>query len=685
MKTLIIDNYDSFTYNLYQLVGSVLGEAPVVRTNDQLSWDEFLELSPNFVILSPGPGRPDIERDFGICRRVLLESEVPVLGVCLGHQGLGQVYGGRVVAAPEPMHGRTSIIQHDGSDIFAGIPQGLHAVRYHSLIVATPVPDCLRVTAWTEDGLVMGLAHKDRPLWGVQFHPESIATEHGERLMRNFLGIAEGAVKRQTSKARVNPPARTSWKVFSRRLAGVPDPETTFCSLFGTDSPAFWLDSSDSERSRFSFMGTGTLVPETPALFDYLRHQIYDRACAAPELPFDFVGGFVGYLGYEMKALCGGAALHRSSVPDWQLMFVDRFVAFDRLHQTVYLVYAGPAADFAAAKSWLDALEERFEEKLQAGLSKPAAPEAAEAPAAGGPPVFTLEQSRAEYLSSIEECLRLIREGESYEVCLTNRLRAATSVDPLAYYRVLRRMNPAPHSAFLRFPEVSVACSSPERFLRVDRAGNAESRPIKGTARRGANAEEDEQLKQGLHTSVKTRAENLMIVDLLRNDLGRVCEIGSVRAPQMMEVETYSSLHQLVSIVRGRLRAGATAVDCLRAAFPGGSMTGAPKIRTMEILDRLERSARGIYSGTIGFLSLNGAADLNIVIRTAVFASGEVSIGIGGAIVALSDPEAEFEEAVLKGRRLMDAFTGFREVNGPREKSFQESMADPKQPERPLP
>jgi para-aminobenzoate synthetase len=647
----------------------------MVRANDQLSWDEYLELAPNFVILSPGPGRPEVERDFGICRRVLLESTVPVLGVCLGHQGLGQVFGGRVVAAPEPMHGRTSAIHHDGSGIFSGIPQGFDAVRYHSLVVATPAPECLRVTAWTDDGLVMGLAHKDRPLWGVQFHPESIATEHGERLIRNFLGAAPVTKEGQKPKARVNPPARTSWKVFSRRLAGFPDPEAAFCSLFGTDCPAFWLDSSDSERSRFSFMGAATLVPDVPVLFDYLKHQIYDRACAAPELPFAFVGGFVGYLGYEMKALCGGAAAHRSPVPDWRLMFVDRFVAFDRLEQTVYLVYAAPAGDSAAAKSWLDDLEKKF----RTGFSEPPA---TLLPAA--PPEFKLEQPREEYLSSIEECLRLIREGESYEVCLTNRLRAVTDVDPLEYYRTLRRVNPAPYSAFLRFQEVSAACSSPERFLKVDRAGNAESRPIKGTARRGANAEEDEQLKDALRKGVKTRAENLMIVDLLRNDLGRVCEIGSVHAPQMMEVETYSSLHQLVSTVRGRLRAGATAVDCLRAAFPGGSMTGAPKIRTMEILDRLEHSARGIYSGTIGFFSLNGGAELNIVIRTAVFAAGEVSIGIGGAIVALSDPEAEFEEAMLKGRRLVGAFTGCREESGPQARSSRESTADPRQPGRPL-
>jgi para-aminobenzoate synthetase len=264
-----------------------------------------------------------------------------------------------------------------------------------------------------------------------------------------------------------------------------------------------------------------------------------------------------------------------------------------------------------------------------------------------GSVAFSLGRSREGYREDIEACKRWLRAGDSYEICLTNRITAETDAEPLDLYRALRRANPAPFGAYLRFGELAVLSSSPERFLAVDRDRWAESRPIKGTARRSAEPAEDARLAAALAGGEKFRAENVTIVDLMRNDLGRVCEVGSVSVPELMGVESYETVHQLVSSVRGRLRHGLGAADAVRACFPPGSMTGAPKKRTVEILDELEGAARGVYSGAIGWLGLGGACDLSVAIRTIVLDRGRATIGAGGAIVVDSDPDLEIEEMLL--------------------------------------
>jgi para-aminobenzoate synthetase component 1 len=247
-----------------------------------------------------------------------------------------------------------------------------------------------------------------------------------------------------------------------------------------------------------------------------------------------------------------------------------------------------------------------------------------------------------------------IRDGDCYQVNLARRFAAPVAGHPWTLYRRLRRHNPGAHSAYVAFPGGAVLSSSPERFLRL-RDGVAETRPIKGTAPRGATPEEDARLAAGLAASAKDRAENVMIVDLLRNDLGRTCLPGSIHVPELFAVERYAAVHHLVSTVRGTLAPGEDALSLLRGCFPGGSITGAPKVRAMEIIEELEPHRRGVYCGAIGYLGVDGAMDTNIAIRTLVVSGGSVRFWSGGGIVADSDPQAELAETEHKAAALRRA------------------------------
>lgn len=425
------------------------------------------------------------------------------------------------------------------------------------------------------------------------------------------------------------------------------DPERVFTRIYEASENAFWLDSSRiGEGARFSFMGddSGPLgktvfhrVGEEESIFDRLTGELERlKPTTAPKLPFDFQCGFAGWLGYELKAECGGDAAHASSLPDAAFVFAGRMIAFDHAAGHTYLLSLADPGD-EEAETWIETTERRL----------------AELPSVEPLPVgdrveLRLARSREPYLEEIAACKRLLAEGETYEVCLTNAVLADAAPDPLALYRALRRVNPAPFSSYLRFGDAAVLSSSPERFLRVGRDRWVEAKPIKGTSRRGATPAEDVQLAERLRGDEKNRAENLMIADLLRNDLGRVCEIGTVHVPDLMQVESYETVHQLVTTVRGLLREELQPVDCIRACFPPGSMTGAPKLRTMRILDELEGEARGPYSGAIGYFGLGGGCDLSVAIRTIVLDGETARIGAGGAIVTMSDPEDEYAEMLLK-------------------------------------
>ena len=258
------------------------------------------------------------------------------------------------------------------------------------------------------------------------------------------------------------------------------------------------------------------------------------------------------------------------------------------------------------------------------------------------------------YVNAVARARQYIIDGDIFEVNISQRFQTMLTIPPWELYLRLRNINPAPFAAYLDFGDVTVVSSSPERFLRVE-GDYVETRPIKGTVRRGRTPEEDSERVSELLGSIKDHAENMMIVDLERNDLGRICRYGTVKVTELAILETFPTVHHLTSTVVGRLREGKTAMDLLKVAFPGGSITGAPKIRSMEIIDELEPTRRSVYTGSIGYFGFNSNMDTNIVIRTFIIKGNKAYFQVGGAVVYDSDPEAEYRETIDKGRALINA------------------------------
>ncbi|HEX4754104.1 MAG TPA: aminodeoxychorismate synthase component I [Solirubrobacterales bacterium] len=386
------------------------------------------------------------------------------------------------------------------------------------------------------------------------------------------------------------------------------------------------------------------------SIFDLLRRRLSERRVES-ELPFDFAGGYVGYFGYGLKSGLGSPNRLEASTPDACFMAATRIVVFDhRASQAFAIGLVPPGISRREVTAKVDALCRRLERVPEFRGSRPAVEvDSYDAEFVG------LALDRSAYLEAVAVAQRELHAGESYELCLTNRLSLAVgTTDPFEIFVRQRNLNPAPYGAFLRFGDLTILSSSPERFLRISPGGEVEARPVKGTRARGVGSEEDEGLREELRASAKDRAENLMIVDLLRNDLSRVCEVGSVTVDDLFGLETHPHVHQLVSTIRGRLRDDHDPLSCVEACFPGGSMTGAPKLRSMQILERLEPEPRGIYSGALGYLGLGGGIDLSIVIRTAVLRDGVATVGSGGAVTVRSDPEEEWREMLVKAQPLLD-------------------------------
>jgi aminodeoxychorismate synthase component I len=402
--------------------------------------------------------------------------------------------------------------------------------------------------------------------------------------------------------------------------------------------------------------------------FELLRRLLAPAPEESPEHAPPFCGGALGVFGYELGWLFEALPPPPPDdvgLPDLALLFVDRVLAFDHLDRRLFACGLGFGASASEARAnaatAARVLRERVTPHLDAAPHAPAVSTGLATPDLDALDALasTLDLAcgfdAAGYAKTVGRILDEIGEGNVYQACLTQRLETPWRGDAFALHATLRRLSPAPFAACLSLPGATVVSSSPERFLRVGGDRTVESRPIKGTRPRGRDAAEDARLRAELASSEKDLAENVMIVDLVRNDLGRVCEIGSVHVPELRAVERYATVFQMVSTIRGRLRRECDALDAVAAAFPPGSMTGAPKIAALSLLARLEPCRRGFYSGALGWLDARGGADLSVLIRAAILREGRAFVHVGGGVVADSDPHGEWRESMDKARALLAA------------------------------
>lgn len=669
----ILDNYDSFTYNLYQYFNEI-GETVIVRRPSECTLTDIENLAPLLIVISPGPCTPS---EAGLALDIIqsFQGRIPILGVCLGHQAIGQVFGGNVTRAKTPMHGKTSLIHHDGQGVFKGLPNPLRVTRYHSLALErASLPAELEITAESEDGEIMGIRHRNLPLEGVQFHPEAILTEVGHELLRNAIDNARfWQETHQPSPWQIRP--------FNSHLL----PHQILEAFRDTTLP-FFLDSGQNYPGlgEFSFLGA---FPFLEATAYKNRLELYrpetgtrevlplgalgglgqlDELWMRYRLPcgtaYPFSGGAVGFFSYDLNSALENLpqrAKDDLELPYWRFAWYDGIVAYDHNKGTYALIACGIQENGECSSALADSRLERLERLLEDFQTK-----------AGGSDRDRLnvqfsgtfnpihpEVSREQYLSDLASVIRYIYAGDIYQANLSQRFTMPWEGDPWELYLRLHMQNPAPFAAFLPYEDFQVLCSSPERFVRI-RKGTIETRPIKGTRPRGKSDYEDKALANDLWQSNKDRAELTMIVDLERNDLGKIARFGSVKVPDLIRLEKYPTVWHLVSTITAELHDTPSPSTLIKAVFPGGSITGAPKIRAMEIIEELEPFKRGLYTGSIGYFGFDGSWDLNIVIRTILLKNGTAYVHAGGGITADSDPQSEYMETLDKGAALFKALGG---------------------------
>lgn len=433
-------------------------------------------------------------------------------------------------------------------------------------------------------------------------------------------------------------------------------------TIFKDEKDSFILDSAmdKNKLGRYSFISSNPFKTlkyknskENP--LDALQSEL-NKYKVKNNTDLPFIGGAVGYLSYNLGNYIENlqeSAKDDLNVYDLYFGFYDYVIVVDHLKEKTYI--ATPNLDVKKEENIVSNIENRINEAEIKGIN-PICYEERDVP----PTKLQSNFTKKGFENSVEKVRQYIRSGDIYQANLTQRFSGKTTLSSYELYRDLRRISPAPFGAYLNFDDFNILSNSPERFIKcIDR--KLETRPIKGTRPRGKNKEEDLKLQEELKNSEKDRAELLMIVDLERNDIGKISKIGSVKVPELFVIEPYANVNHLVATVVGELDEDKGVVDVIKGTFPGGSITGAPKIRAMEIIDELEPTKRNVYTGSIGYIGFNGDMDLNIAIRTIIKKEDDVYFQVGGGMTWGSDPSEEYQETLDKAQSIMKALRGYYE------------------------
>lgn len=677
LKVLIIDNYDSYTHILSNYVWYVSGNKPIILKNDSITIEDVKLLDFDCIILSPGPGKPSRNKDVGICEEIINEyKHLPILGICLGHQLLALKNGATIVRLDKPKHGHLSKLKITKShELLSNIEDQGDIMRYHSLTIDTNSNlDNIEILARSnDDDAIMAIKIKNRPHYGIQYHPESIGTKNGIKIIENFIAISKSYTATKTKKLH-----SLHFKSRDLNLANI----DFFDKTYKESDFSFWLD-SNRDDNKISLLGEADQVfaikdnilfiydivnnkkllkkkIENIDPYKFIREELNEVNVKLPnqgEFPSDFMGGLISVFTYESKKYNGYYCDEKSKIS-------KSFLDFDIL---LFKVSSFIVLDPKTNKYWTATVSElkrdflSFDDKIQNKLSLSKENTCVESTKNLLLKLRNNEgywvDSKEDYIKKINRIFDLLRAGETYEVCLTNMCRINAEIDSFLLYKTLKEKNNVEYAAYIKFDDCKILSMSPEKFVSLSDEGKIYSEPIKGTRKRGENKKEDQALITEMIESEKDKSELFMITDLIRNDVSKVSKQGSVNVVDLRKFEKYSNVIQQSSLIESEIADNFDSVDLFKYLFPGGSITGAPKLRTCEIIESLEDFDRGVYTGSLGYFSYSGTMNFNICIRTVEMNNEELRFGAGGAIIIDSCPESEYEEIVVKSNFFFDSLS----------------------------